>query len=477
VSLLLKAPVEGATEVAAATTSDVARPSSSRWWVWMGAIGAIGLGIRLGSVFGRPNRRPGGDASYYHYAANLLVAGKGFIDPFRYYHHNAHVLVQSAAWPPGFVFVIAAASLVGFKSFFAHRIWCCIIGTAGVVMSGVAGREMYGHNRNVYRLGLMAAFIVAVYPNIWMSDEMMLSEALSPLLVATVLWSAFRFWRRPRVQSAVVLGATIGASALARDELIVLLPLLLIPLSLLVRQSWRRRAGIATAGTLAGLAVVAPWVGYNMSRFADPVFISTGLGPTLLGANCDATWSGQLEGYWSYQCPVPRHLSIDESVRDAQARSFALRYVRSHEGRLLPVELARLGRAFGAFHPFEQIAFDWFVETRPYHWALTGLWMYYGLCLLSVGGVVILRRRRVPVLPLLAIGLDVAVSVLITFGQTRYRTPFEVSLALMAAVQLEWLYAKVFRRHEDVFDGELAIGEGDMSGPEETVPLTTPAAV
>ena len=108
------------------------------------------------------------------------------------------------------------------------------------------------------------------------------------------------------------------------------------------------------------------------------------------------------------------------------------------------------------FHPLQQIELDSTVETRPYHWAIVGLGMYYGLLALSVGGVIILRRRRIPVFPLLAIGLDVAISVALTFGQTRYRSTFEVSLVLLAAVQLDWFWSRlrpqpseVLRRRRD----------------------------
>jgi hypothetical protein len=244
-----------------------------------------------------------------------------------------------------------------------------------------------------------------------------------------------------------VLGVVIGASTLARDELALLVPLILIPLGLLAHLPWRRRLAVAAMGSAAALVVVAPWVGYNMSRFEKPVFISNGLGVTLATANCDTTYSGSLEGYWSLKCAqrAPSDPRADESVRELQARQYALHYVRTHEGRLLPVELARLGRAFGAFHPMWQVKLDSFIETRPYRWAVVGLGMYYGLCVLAVGGTVLLRRRRVPVFPLWAIGLDVAASVLVTFGQTRYRTTFEVCLALLAAVQLDWLWSKVRR--------------------------------
>ena len=139
------------------------RHCARAWWPWLGLWTAVGLGIRVASLFGphRSNRSPGGDGYYYHHAANLLVAGKGFINPFVYYSSPVHHQVQTAAWPPLFVFVLAIPSLFGFKTFFAHRLWCCMIGAAGVVVAGYAGREIAGR-----RAGLIAAFCVAVYPNL-----------------------------------------------------------------------------------------------------------------------------------------------------------------------------------------------------------------------------------------------------------------------------------------------------------------------
>jgi len=419
----------------------VPRARAGRWWVWLGAITLMGFGIRLATVLGRPDRKPGGDAYYFHNAANLLVSGHGFIDPW---HYNAleHSVVQTADWPPLFVFVLAATSVVGLKSFFAHRVWCCVIGAAAVTVGGLTGREIAGR-----RAGLIAAFLVAVYPNIWMSDELALSETLTPLLVAGVLLCAYRFWKRPSTGSVLALGAVMGLAALGRDELALLLPLILFPLALAARLRWRRRLALLGLGTLTALTVVAPWVGYNMSRFTKPTFISSGLGITLASANCDVTWSGTFEGYWSLTCSLhaPVNPHADKSVQSAQAQTDALRYIRAHENRLLPVELARLGRAFGAFHPAMQVWLDYYVETRPYHWALVGLGMYYGLVALSVGGLVVLRRRRVPVFPLVAVGIDVAATVLVSFGQTRYRTAFEVSLVLLGAVQLDWLWGRLRR--------------------------------
>jgi 4-amino-4-deoxy-L-arabinose transferase-like glycosyltransferase len=418
-----------------------ARRDTRRFWVWLSAITLIGFGIRLGTVLGRPNRKLGGDPLYFHYAANFLVEGKGFIDPWQFYRHPPHI-VQIADWPPGFVFVLAAASLVGFKSFFAHRVWCCVIGAAAVTVGGVTGREIAGR-----RAGLIAAFLVAVYPNIWMSDELVLSETLTPLVVALVLLYAYRFWKRPTLRRMLLLGAVEGFAMLSRDELALLVPLIVIPLALMANVRWRARLGFAALGTLVALTVVAPWVGYNMSRFERPTFISSGLGITLASANCDTTWSGTFEGYWSLQCSLhaPIDKQADRSVQSAEAQSYALHYIRTHESRFWRVELARLGRAFGAFHPLAQIDLDYYVETRPYHWALVGLGMYYALFALALGGTVVLRRRRVPVFALWALGIDVVATVLLSFGNTRYRTSFEVTLVLLSAVQLDVIWGRLRR--------------------------------
>ena len=297
------------------------------------------------------------------------MAGQGFINPFLYYGHGLHHHVQTASWPPLFVFVLASASLVGAKTFFAQRIWCCIIGAGAVVLCGLVGREIGGR-----RVGLIAAMLVAVYPNIWMSDELALSETLSPVLVALVLLAAYRFWKRPGLWNVVWLGVSIGLAALGRDELSLLAVFILVPLVLLAKTlSWWRRIVLVGAGGLVALLLVAPGVGYNMSRFTDPVYISSGLGVTLASANCDSTYYGRFEGYWSFNCASAAASKsetkphADESVQSSEVESYAVHYIRTHEDRLLPVEMARLGRAFGFFHPLQQIELDARVETRPDH--------------------------------------------------------------------------------------------------------------
>jgi 4-amino-4-deoxy-L-arabinose transferase-like glycosyltransferase len=375
-----------------------------------------------------------GDSYFYSNAANLLVDGKGFINPVLYYFR--HQSVQSAAYPPGFTFALAAASLVGFKSYFSQRIWCAVLGSSAVVVCGLTGRRMAGA-----RAGLITAFLVAVYPNIWMSDEMALSETIEPVVLALVLLATYRFWRAPGVRSGTWLGIALGTAILTRDELSLLGPLVVLPVVLGARSlTWRRRFAVLAVATVSTVLVIGPWVGFNLSRFRDPVFISSGLGATLASTDCPQTWYGPLTGYWSFQCEleVPNVAGIDESQSSAVAKKYAMRYFDAHESRFPIVALARVGRGLGLFHPIQQIDLD-SAESRPRHWALAGLWMYYGLAALALVGAVTLRRRRVPLFPLFAVAIADIISMVLAFGNTRYRMPIEVCVVLLAGAAIDRL--------------------------------------
>ena len=121
-------------------------------------------------------------------------------------------------------------------------------------------------------------------------------------------------------------------------------------------------------------------------------------------------------------------------------------YLDHHIGRLPVVLFAREGRAFGFWAPLQQVHLDaeWesgitgalgtsYLPTAIWvnRLALFGFWL---LVLPAAAGVVVLRRRRIPVYPLLGFFAIVAVTVATTYGETRYRAAVEVPLVLLAAV-------------------------------------------
>jgi 4-amino-4-deoxy-L-arabinose transferase-like glycosyltransferase len=264
-------------------------------------------------------------------------------------------------------------------------------------------------------------------------------------LTALVLFLSYSFWRKPNWARMTAAGVACGAAALARSELILLLPLLLVPLALLARPvQLRQRLRFLGVGALATVVVIAPWVGYNMVRFKHPVYLSSQIDSLLASANCDAVYFGEATGYFSIPCSAVvdkrHHLTIemDQSEQAIVFRHEALDYIRDHQSRLPIVVAARIGRVLGVYRPSHQLATDEAVEGREIPVARATLFSFYALSLLSIAGGFVLRRRRaVPVFPLLAVLALVVLTVAVTYGTTRFRAPADVVLAVLAAVAVD----------------------------------------
>ncbi len=401
------------------------------WLFGLGGISLAALAVRLTYLYMSARHAPFGHSdSFFHVeGANLLVEGHGFINPQAYLGH--HQIIQDANFPPLWTLVLAIPSAFGWKSFFAHQVWSCLLGAVAVAAIGLTGRKLGGA-----LVGLLAATIAAGYPNLWINDGLVRNETLSVLIVALVLLATYRFLSGPTWPNVEVLGVAVGLAALARDELALLVPLLVVPLVLLVGQRpFRRRLLHLGACVATAILVVMPWVGYNLSRFEHPELISTGLGVTLATANCKQTYSGPYLGYWYFECGSRLLRSEDDqSAQDLLDRHVALRFVGAHLGQLPVVVGARLGRAYGLYRPMQQITFDTFFEGRPRLPSLVGLYVYYALLAFSVLAAVMLRRRPRLLFPLLSVLAANLISVVITFGQARYRAPSEVVFVLLAAV-------------------------------------------
>jgi hypothetical protein len=270
-----------------------------------------------------------------------------------------------------------------------------------------------------------------------MNDAAIMSETLALLFGVVVVMCAYQAWRRPSWRWFAATGVAIGLASLARAEGVMLVPLVVWPLAAWAKglDGWRVRLGRLAVGSGAAVLVVAPWVTANMIRFDEPATLSTQLGPTLDVANCDETYYGPALGAWSFDCASdPEVPNADRSTIDKQLRDEAIEYARDHMDRWPVVVAARFGRAWALYDPIEQLKFDRFAENRPLGASRAGLASYYVIAAGAVAGAVVLRRRGVPSFPLVAGLVNVAVTVVLFYGSTRFRAPAEPSLVLLAAV-------------------------------------------
>jgi len=397
------------------------------WYLWLTLISVAGLAVNVTYVLlTKRHVVPVGDAAYYHGLANLMAEGKGWFEWGPNY--------QTAFHPPLWTLVLEAAAVIGLKSYLAQLLWACLVGAGAVFVTGLAGREVAGP-----RVGLIAAAIAAVYPNYWLNSGSGLTETLVLLIVAAVVLVSFQLWHRPSFPKAVALGILCGLAALTRPELVLLVLVVLLPVVLVIRTvTLRRRLALAVAGVLAALFIMAPWVGFNLTRFSHPVFVTTDLGVTLRAANNGKAYGTSYLGYWALLYQDTQGLSGDESADNDELLHNALHYIKAHETRLPVVMAARVGRELGLYAPFGQIDIDHFIEgSRPLVPAQVGLFMYYIMLVTSGFGAFVLKRRAVTLVPFVGLLIAVVLQAALVYGITQFRVPLEVALVVLTAVFVE----------------------------------------
>jgi Dolichyl-phosphate-mannose-protein mannosyltransferase len=395
----------------------------------------LGLAVRAAYILiVRHDVRVAGDPFFYHFGARLLVDGHGFIDP---QPAIVGIVEESASHPPLYLLWLAIPTRVGLDGPVSHMLWSTLIGLASIVVIGLIGREVAGP-----RTGLIAAGLAAVYPNLWVYDGFILSETTAIFTGVLTVLLAYRFLRDPAPRRALYLGLAAGVATLARAELVLLIPLLVVPLVWLIRNhDVRTRLRWMLIALLAAALPITPWVVFNLTRFERPVVLSTGLEPTLIGSNCDVTYYGSWLGYFSPECLLPAEGKTtrrdDQSERNDVYRRIAREYVGNHKARVPVVVLARWGRVTGLFRPGQQLDFDDLIEGRERWVASLSLFSLYGVGALAVAGGVILRRRRTPVYPLVVLPAIVLIAVAIAHGANRYRASAEGALVVLAAVTID----------------------------------------
>ena len=443
--------------------------------VWLALIGVGAFALRAGyTLWQRGNEAPTGDAVYFYGQARAVGDGVGFIDPILLQAFD--LKLQAAHHPPLYVVYLAFMSKIVGTSPQSLRLASCLLGAAMVVVVGLVGRRVAGE-----RAGLLAAVVAALYPNLWANDALLLSEPLYGVMIALVLLAAYRLWDDPRPREAVLLGGAIGLATLTRAEALLLFLILAIPLIWLCRRVDRVGRGVLIAVVLAtGAFVMAPWVGHNLYRFNQPVTLSYGLAGVLTQANCDQTYSGEYLGYWHPECSFldetigpsaqqclrtpARCAEIyaeqfgDESDAAKLGQELGVEYISEHRGRLPVVMAARVGRMWGLFRPGQQVRIDAVGEGRPLWVSRTALITFYELVAVSAVGLWLLRKRKVPILPLVSMAVLVTTVAAVAIPVTRYRVPLEVALAVLAGVVADqcvtWWRA---RRHPPGGRGRTAV--------------------
>jgi hypothetical protein len=235
---------------------------------------------------------------------------------------------------------------------------------------------------------------------------------------------------------------------------VVLVPVLALPLALWADGDRARRVCQLGAMLLAVALVVAPWTLRNLARLDHPVALSVN-GDEVIGiANCHDTYYGPFLGFWSIRCYDPKPPG-GEVERGAAYRKRGIQYARDHLRRLPFVLLVREGRMWDVYRPRETVLFGR-IEGRDANVTRIGQRIYWTAMPIALIGLVLLRRRRRPILPLVAQFAMVAITAVLAYGTIRFRMPADVALVVLVGVTLDaafgsrWLGDTRFGRTPDM---------------------------
>ncbi len=327
------------------------------------------------------------------------------------------------------------------------RLFSALVGTTTVVVFGFVGRKFGGD-----RVGLLAAAIAVVTPDLWMASGLVSDDTLTALLTLSVLSVAYDglsgwTWRR-----GLGFGMLIGLLVLASSESLSFAALLLIGLTVhhLRHHPPKAWLGIAAPTLLAAAicgAILTPWLAYTSSRFDGHVVLTTNLGQTLNSSNNPSTYYPGPN--FGYQVPLPPVVKATPAQRNNEAemdtiqRRDAIDYARSHLSRLVLVLPLRALWEWSLLHPSlvaqRETGLD-YPSWTAYVQAV-GTWI---LLPLGIFGIWRLRRRRFAIWPLVMMVVLGTANGMIFTPSFRYRIDGIVALVIGAAAALDWCWTRLW---------------------------------
>lgn len=324
------------------------------------------------------------------------------------------------------------------------RLVQALIGTASAGLVYLLGARAFDR-----RVGLLAAFLVAIdWVLIYFDGELLLPVLEVPLDLLAV-WLTLRLSDGPRPASAALAGAAWGLSAIVRPNVLLFAPVLAAWILARTADGWRRRLATAAAFGLALLAPILPITATNRIAGGDWVLISSqggvngwignnpsadGSSAIVPGARAD-WWGGYHDSIKMAEVEEGRPLAPSEVSRHYSRKAWA--WIRSEPRRALGLLLWKL-RLFWTDWELGNNSSETFFAYRfgpILRWLPLGFGVLAPLALL---GLLLSARHVARLLPLWGFVPVYTASVVAFFVCSRFRVPVVPALAVLAAHACVW---------------------------------------
>jgi len=345
------------------------------------------------------------------------------------------------------------------------RVTQMLLGATSCVLVAIAGRRFFSH-----RVGLAAGVLMALYPPAFFFAGLIQKTSLSLFFASALLALLGELTHHVRRPWLLLSGVTLGCLALTRENALILAPLIAVWILIYFEDSPFAQRSNWAAWFALGLAITLAPVGLRNLAVSGQLLLTTSqLGPNFfIGNNPEANGRYQplrpgredarverQDARELAEADLGRRLTAGEVSRYWLVRS--LSYIRSqpgHWGNLL------LRKAVLLINAREIVDTESIEVYREHSRLLRGLgwFLHFGvLGPLAVLGLWATRDQWRRLWILYAIGLTIAISLVVFYIMARYRMPMVPLVAIFAAAGLGQLYKNLRERAAAPLLGNLAI--------------------
>lgn len=316
---------------------------------------------------------------------------------------------------------------------------------------GQAGRSKAGGEVNASAVGLLAAAFYGLYPYLLYQNLTLNDTGLFIFLLTAGIAAAYRARDTRDPRWAAALGVAFGLAALTKTLVVLVLPLLALwwwhALGL------RRAVALSAASGIALALVIAPWAVRNTRLHGELVLISTNAGSNLHQGN-NACVADYLARGWDAQwvnCIERAPAGLSETEAERWHRQQALTYLREHPDawpRLFWTKFWVLWSP--VIMPYDLPPDPYLVDDAVLQFESTAFQVarvihalyFTPLLILGMVGLILGWRERREIAPLLAVFVAITITYLIFHPSTRYRSPADPFLFILAAYSVARLRAR-----------------------------------
>ncbi|KPJ60504.1 MAG: hypothetical protein AMJ46_05690 [Latescibacteria bacterium DG_63] len=387
--------------------------------------------LRVGLALSLPEKLYWPDSNWYFRVAESLASGRGF--------------GASLARGPLYPYFLSAILLFSSR-ILVVRICESVVSALGCALLGIVGKRLFSE-----RVGLLAAFVSAVYPYfVYLPSAQGSDNIVTLVLLASILFlsgqATYFSWR-----SSLLSGFFLGLSFLGRPSMMAVIPgLALWPFL------WKSKMRASFLGRtvliviLASIATVAPWTVRNYVTTGNVVLIATGGGRQFWYGNSEYATASTTENP-EYPPELKEKLSLlpDEPSREKLLYREGLRFIKENPGatlRLYVKKLANLFQLYPSVHTSDVM------PGSSVFRVLASLGSLVLFILAAVGGVLVFAKKSPgTMLPPVIVSYCLGSAAFLTV--MRYRLPMDPYLILLACAALASFFRWPFGLHSSESGG------------------------